>query len=126
MRILLADDQAEVRSALRLLLEQETGDEVIAEARDALELLARMREEAPEVVLLDWELPGMPAGEVLATLRERYPGVVVIAMSGRPETRQEALACGADRFVSKGDPAESLLSAIREVSDSAPQPAPRS
>ncbi len=114
MRVLIADDRPQVRSALRLLLEQGSGVTVVGEAVDmeqALELTAGQR---PDLVLLDWELPGQDGDAVLARLRAVRPGLVVIALSGRPEARRAALAAGADAFVSKGDPPERLLAAVDE------------
>jgi len=115
MLVLLADDQAKVRSALRLLLEQEADIEILGEAVDTTGLLDWAKASCPDVVLLDWELPGLPASEVLGLLRLRRPGLRVIALSGRPTTRQDALAAGADAFVSKGEPSECLLKALGAI-----------
>jgi DNA-binding NarL/FixJ family response regulator len=111
MDVLLADDQAKVRSALRLLLEQQPEVDVLGEAVDATGLVDWVKATSPDLVLLDWELPGL-SPERLATLRELCPSVVVIALSGQPEARRAALTAGADGFVSKGDPPERLLDAI--------------
>jgi len=130
MRILVADDQPKVRSALRLLLEQEPGLSVIGEAAETESLLAQAEAICPDLVLLDWELPslqaidpstpstGAEAGSghrLLSALRALCPRLLVIALSGRPEARQAALAAGADAFVSKGDPPEQLLTTLRAV-----------
>jgi DNA-binding NarL/FixJ family response regulator len=120
MRVLIADDQPQVRSALRLLLRQEPGVAVVGEADDVEQALALVDEQRPDLVLLDWELPDLgvvgpakPAGErLLPVLRARCPRARVIALSGRPEARQAALDAGADVFVSKGDPPERLLEAV--------------
>jgi DNA-binding NarL/FixJ family response regulator len=112
MRILLADDQATVRSALQLLLEEDPELNVVGEATDARELLTQAGIACPDLVLLDWELPGSQAADLLPALRQRHPHLVVIALSGRPEARQSALAAGADAFVSKGDPPERLLATV--------------
>jgi DNA-binding NarL/FixJ family response regulator len=112
MRVLIADDQPQVRSALRLLLKQEPGMIVVGEAEDtqqALELSARQR---PDLVLLDWELPKNAGQRLLPALRARCPHTKVVALSGRPEARKAALAAGADAFVSKGDPPERVLAAV--------------
>ena len=114
MRVLLADDQSKVRSALRLLLEQEPELSGVDEATDADELLAQVGMVCPDIVLLDWELPGLPHNDVLPALRARCPRLKVVALSGRPEARQAALAAGADAFVSKGDPPEKLLAAVND------------
>lgn len=120
MRVLIADDQPQVRSALRLLLKQERGVTVVGEAEDVEQALVLAAAWRPDVVLLDWELPDLrvagPAktagGRLLPALVTACPQVKVVALSGRPEARQAALASGADFFVSKGDPPERLLEAI--------------
>jgi DNA-binding NarL/FixJ family response regulator len=115
MDVLLADDQAKVRSALRLVLNHEPNLDVLGEAVDATGLLDWMKAVGPDLVLLDWELPDFTP-DLLDTLREHCPALAVIALSGQPEARQAALDAGADAFVSKGEPPDRLLAAIREVS----------
>lgn len=112
MRILLADDEPKVRFALRALLQRQPGLTVLGEAVDAQHLLAQTEGAYPDLVLLDWELPGLASVDLLSALRGVYPDVVVIALSGRPGARRAALNAGADAFVSKGDPPERLLAAI--------------
>lgn len=108
MRIVLADDQSEVRSALRLIIEQLVGYAVVAEAADGPALLNACDRERPDVVLLDWELPGVSVTAVRALL----PDVRVVAMSARPSARTEAAEAGADAFVSKGEPPRLLIDAL--------------
>ena len=114
MRVLLADDQSKVRSALRLVLEQQPGVSILGEAVDTTGLLDWVKAACPNLVLLDWELPGLGVDRLLPTLRELCPGLAVIALSGRPEARQAALDAGVDAFVSKGDPPERLLTAVND------------
>jgi len=116
MRVLLADDQSKVRSALRLLLEQQPGLSVVSEAAEAEDLLAQVEATQPDLVLLDWELPGLRTDDRLSTLRRLCPRLKVIALSGQLEARRAALTAGADGFVSKGDPPEQLLTTLRAVS----------
>jgi len=115
MRVLLADDQAKVRSALRLLLEHQPEVEVLGEAVDTTGLLDWVKATCPDLVLLDWELPGLPSAALLSLLHNQCPALRVIALSSRPEARQTALDAGADAFMSKGDPPERLLIAMDEV-----------
>jgi DNA-binding NarL/FixJ family response regulator len=113
LRVLIADDEPRVRSALRLLLRQHPGIAVAGEADNvelALELATRQR---PDLVLLDWELSGRNGTIALKRLRALRQGMVVIALSGRPEARRAALDAGVDAFVSKGDPPEQLLSMLQ-------------
>jgi DNA-binding NarL/FixJ family response regulator len=111
MRILLADSQAKVRFALRVLLERQPGLVVVGEAASTQELLTHAALCCADLLLLDWNLVG-PAAELLETMRQDHPDLYVIVLSGRPEAREVALAAGADAFVSKGNPPEHLLAAI--------------
>ncbi len=111
-RVLIADDRSQVRSALRLLLTQQPDLVVVGEAVDAEQALALTKRRQPDLLLLDWELPGQGDAFSPARLRALRPGLSVVALSGRPEARQAALDAGADLFVSKGDPPERLLAAV--------------
>jgi DNA-binding NarL/FixJ family response regulator len=124
MRILLADDQPQVRFALRTLLERKLDASVIGEASDTEELLQQLRESCPDLLLLDWELPGQNGRSFVTALRARCPHLAVIALSGRIESRQAVLQAGLDAFVCKCDYPEELLLAIRQIEQdrSAAQP----
>ena len=88
MRVLLADDQMKIRSALRLLLEQGPGVQIVGEAADATGLLLAVSQKMPDAVLWDWELPGLPVDQLLRLLRYERPSLKIIAMSSQPEARQ--------------------------------------
>ena len=117
MRTLLADDNDEIRAALRLLLE-ELGEGDVLEAGDLGEALAALPGAGVDVILLDWELPqgdyagGRPTAEFVRESKQRAPGCRMIAMSGRPESRVESLGAGCDAFVSKNDPPDRLLALL--------------
>ncbi|MHB1135143.1 MAG: response regulator [Chloroflexota bacterium] len=116
MRIFLADSQMKVRSALRLLLEQEVGITVVGEAANAADLFAQAGAARPDLVLLAWELPGLANGQAAcADLHGLQSQPSVVVLSGRPEAGPLAIGAGADGFVYKGDPPEQLLGALREV-----------
>lgn len=117
MRVLLADDQDGMRSALRLVLEQESNMELVGEAADVAHLLEAVAETQPDLLLLDWELPELTNAHsrrrLLAALHARRPHLHVIVLSSRPESKRSALAAGANLFVSKSEPPELLLTALR-------------
>ena len=117
MRVLLADDQSDVRFALRTLLEREPGVQVLGEAVGSEVLLGQMKVDCPDLVLLDWALPGMAGDELLLILRAACPDVSVVVLGGQPEAgvRRAVLDAGADAYVSKTDPPEQLLAAIKSV-----------
>lgn len=112
IKILLADDQPQVRSALRLLLEQKTQARIVGEAETIHDLLNGCTTLAPDAILIDWELPGLPAVDGLSCVRRAFPSAQIVALSSRPEAQQPALEAGADHFVCKGDPPEGLLDAL--------------
>jgi DNA-binding NarL/FixJ family response regulator len=112
MRVLIADDQPSVRSALGLLLQEKLGVIVVGEASDLKQALELVGAKEPDLVLLDWELPTQGGATALAGLRTARPGLAVIALSGRPGARRAALAAGADAFVSKGEPPEWLVASV--------------
>ena len=113
MKVLLADDQPQVRSALRLLIEQEAQAQVVGEAASAADLLGQGPTLAPDTILIDWELPGLSPIDGLSSVRQVFPSAQIVALSSRPEERQSALYAGADRFVCKGDPPEVVLAALQ-------------
>ena len=115
MDILLADDHIDVRRALICLLENECDLQLASEANNADELLRLLVHTCPDLVLLDWELPGIDTCDLLTQLRELYPRVKVIALSAYPEACEEAASAGVQWFVSKGDPPERLLTTVRSL-----------
>ncbi len=119
MRVMLADDQQELRSAMRLLLEQETDTELVGEVSEVASLIEEVTAASPDLLLLDWELPELKPAEagkrLLAALHGLHPHLLVIVLSGRPESSRGALAAGAAAFVSKTEPPEKLLAALRSL-----------
>ena len=113
MHILLADGQLRVRSALRLLLEQQPETYVVEEATNTQELLDCVKNCYPDILLLDWKLPGLVPDELSTTLRTLNPGLFIIVLDSIPHTRQAAIKAGANEFVSKNDPPECLMSVIK-------------
>jgi DNA-binding NarL/FixJ family response regulator len=111
-RILLADDNQNLRSALALLLETRLGATIVGEASTMERLLEQAAITHPDVVLLDWELPGKPEADRIVVVRSVAPGVQVVVISARPESA--SLAVGADAFVNKIDPPEHILTVLKE------------
>ena len=114
LRTVLIDDESCVRSAVKLLLEHELGFLIVGELSSvtSLDRLQGACDLAPDLVLLDWELPGLDPKPQLKRLRACYPAVKIAALSGRPDARAAALAAGADAFLYRGDPPDQLLGAL--------------
>jgi DNA-binding NarL/FixJ family response regulator len=115
IRILLADESAEIRSAMRLLLETRLDLELISEARDMQHVLAQVEDSHPACIILDWNLPGRPTRERISVLRALVPDIKIIVMNTSPELRQQVLNDGANAFICKTDPPSKLLEAIQEL-----------
>ena len=118
IRILLADDQALVRSALAALLELEDDFEVVAQVGRGDEVVAAARDQHPDVALLDIEMPGLDGLAAGAALSQEVPTcrVIIVTTFGRPGYLRRAMESGALGFVVKDAPAEQLADAIRRVS----------
>ncbi len=114
IRVVLADDHAVVRSALRTLLDAEPDLTVVSEARDADTAHAEVKSEAPEVLLLDLNMPGRSSLDLIAVLRSSHPdtGVVVLTMENQPALAQEALDAGARGYVLKQAAERELVAAV--------------
>jgi two-component system response regulator DesR len=115
LRILLADDDTRVRCALHTLLAKEMDQLVIRECTDVVCLATEIKTFKPELVLLDWELPGRPAAALLFAFHGLGSKPKVIIMSARPEAEKAAMTAGADAFVCKGEPPDQLLIRFREL-----------
>jgi DNA-binding NarL/FixJ family response regulator len=115
MRVVLADEQASVRSALRLLLTKELHMQVVGETTDVQGARALLKMACPDLLLVAWKLfDGQPAATVLA-LRSLCPHLLVVALSGHEEERHSALAAGMDGFVNQADAATRVITVLQEL-----------
>jgi len=119
MRILLADDQPKVRFALRTLLERKLGLEIVGEAADMRDMWEQVETSCPDLLLLDWELPGPKARDLMSALHAMCPDLRVIAMSAHTDVQQDALQADVDGFVCKCESPDSLLAAIGDLATNA-------
>ncbi|GAB1335224.1 response regulator transcription factor [Streptomyces sp. E-15] len=117
IRVLLADDQALLRSAFRVLVDSEPDMEVVGEASDGAEAVRLAREHGPDVVLMDIRMPGTDGlaatraiGDDPALAQVR---VVILTTFEVDDYVVRALRAGASGFLGKGSEPEELLNAIR-------------
>lgn len=127
IRLVVADDQAILRSGLVALLHLESDLEVVGEAADGAGALAAVAEHRPDVLLLDVQMPaGVTAEgeegpadgiEVAEALRGRdgAPRIIVLTTFGRAGYLRRTMEAGAHGFMVKDTPVEQLVDAVRRV-----------
>ncbi len=117
IRLMLADDQTLVRSALAALLELEDDFDVVAQVGRGDEVVDAARAARPDVALIDVEMPGMDGIAAAAALSSAVPEcrVIIVTAFGRPGYLRRAVESGALGFVVKDAPAEQLADAVRRV-----------
>ena len=117
IRVLIAEDQAMVRGAIRALLAMEDDIEVVAETGRADELLATAVESKPDVALVDIEMPGGDGITAAAALHEKLPQCrsLILTTFGKPGFLRRAMATGSFGFLLKDAPPEQLAHAIRRT-----------
>lgn len=117
IRVLLADDEHLIRSALAALLELEDDIEVVAQADDGRQALELIRYHRPDVSVLDLRMPAMDGVEVADALRGASPAfrIVIVTGHGLPGHLRRALAAGVRGFVPKTVTAQDLTRVIRSV-----------
>jgi DNA-binding NarL/FixJ family response regulator len=117
LRVVLADDQAMVRSGLSLVLSAEPDIVVVAECADGAAAVVAVQRLAPDLVLMDVRMPGVDGPEATRRLRALAgaPPVLALTTFDDDEVLWSALDAGAEGFVLKDSPAESLVLAVRAV-----------
>jgi DNA-binding NarL/FixJ family response regulator len=117
IRVLIADDQALVRGGFRLILEAQNDIEVVGEADDGREALAKARELEPDVVLMDIRMPELDGLEATRRLvgGDGAPRVLILTTFDLDEYVYEAMKSGASGFLLKDVRPEQLAEAVRVV-----------
>jgi two-component system response regulator NreC len=117
IRVLIVDDHAVVRSAIRLLLEREDGIEPVGQAASAREAIFEARSAQPDVVLLDVVMAGGSGLDAIPTLLHERPEtkILVLSMQDDPRYVREAFAAGASGYVLKEAADVEVVGAVREV-----------
>jgi len=118
IRALIVDDNADVRAALKRIIEKSTDITIGGEATNGLEAIAKIEEQTWDIVLLDVSLPDLSGLEVLKRIRIQRPDlrVLMVSVHSAAVYAAPALRAGASGYLTKDRAAEQLVIAIRQVS----------
>jgi DNA-binding NarL/FixJ family response regulator len=125
IRVLLVEDNDVYRSTLELLLAQHDDIDIVGAVPDGHAGVAAAVALAPDVVLMDFRLPGLDGAEATAALKRARPEAVVICLTAEAtdEDRVAVIAAGAGALVEKGRPTSDLIEAVRSAFRDAREPA---
>jgi DNA-binding NarL/FixJ family response regulator len=115
IRVLIVDDQPRARKSLKALLSTWSQVGEMHEGCSGREALQLVKEFRPDVVLMDVRMPEVDGLTATVQIKALWPQVKVILLSLYPEYRGEALAAGADAFISKGDAPRELLDLLSAI-----------
>ena len=117
--VLLADDHSVLRAGLIALLEAEPDIEVVGEAADGFECIDKAMALAPDIILMDINMPRCGGLDALTTIHERLPAtrVLVLTMHDDVGYLRRVLASGGAGYVLKSAASDELMSALRTVHD---------
>ncbi len=117
IKILIADDQEMIRESLQIVLSNRAGLEVIGTAANGQEVIQNVRQERPDVILMDIRMPKMDGVQCTKIIKENYPEVKIIILTtfDDDEFVFNALKYGASGYLLKGVSMDELVRAINTV-----------
>ena len=120
IRLILVDDDAPIRMALKMLLESDADLEVVGEAANGVEALAMADHLKPDIVLMDIQMPEMDGIEATRRISEQFPcdegpRVLVLTTFEQDEYVSQALRAGVSGFLLKRMPADELIARIKDA-----------
>jgi two-component system NarL family response regulator len=117
VRVLIADDHALFRRGLEMVLDEEQDIDLVGQASDGTEAVARARESLPDVVLMDIRMPKTSGIEAARAMKEAAPSakIVMLTISDEEEDLFEAIRAGASGYLLKDIPLDEVADAVRAV-----------
>ena len=117
-RVLIVDDNEVVREGLKSILEPQADIEVVGQAVDGLDAVAKAEKLQPEVILMDAQMPRIDGTEATRRIKQSLPDVKILFLTVYGEYVGSALAAGASWYLTKDCRRQDLLEAIRVLAQS--------
>ena len=117
IRVVVVEDNDVFRDALEVLLTLSGEIEIVASEADGDGIVERCEELAPDVLVVDYRLPGLDGVQVTRSVRERCPDVAVVALTAaaEPLERQALIDAGASACIGKDRPLDEIIEAVRQA-----------
>jgi CheY-like chemotaxis protein len=115
MQILVVDNQPRARQSMKALLGAWYPAAELREAADGYQAVQLVEEFQPDVILMDARMPRMSGLEVVRYIKGKSPHIKIIVLSMYTDIKVEALAAGADAFVSKSEPPENIRETLEDI-----------
>jgi two-component system invasion response regulator UvrY len=117
VRVIIADDDVEVRTLVGFILRQDPAMLLVGEAEDGESAIILVRQAQPDLVVMDVMMPGVGGLEATRRIKREWPDTRVLVLTNLTddETRRAAFLNGADSFITKRDIVTRLLAAIKDT-----------
>lgn len=116
-RIVLADDHVLIRHGIKNIISKETSLEIVGEVSDGEELLAYLKGDVPDLLILDISMPKVSGIDLAETIKKQWPGlkILMLTMHKNKQFFYRAMSAGADGYLIKNDSGEEILQAIKKI-----------
>jgi len=112
---MIVEDNPHARQALMALLSLQEGVQLTLEASNGLEAVNTIKEQVPDLVLMDMRMPVMGGLEATRIIKQNWPQVKIVMLTIYSEGQSDALSAGADAFLVKGCPTEMMMLSINKL-----------
>jgi DNA-binding NarL/FixJ family response regulator len=115
IKVLIVDDSAAVRDALRSILTPHADFKIVGEAVDGLNAIEKASDLKPDIILMDTQMPGTDPVETTRRMKERFPEIKILLLAVHASYIREAIAAGADGYLMKDIERKKMLKTIRDL-----------
>jgi DNA-binding NarL/FixJ family response regulator len=114
-KIMIVEDNFRARRALKALLAQQTGINVMAEASNGQEAIRKIGGTIPDLVLMDMRMPIMDGLEATKIIKKNWPQIRIVMLTMYPECQSDVIQAGVDAFLVKGCSVDEMAAAIHSL-----------